>query len=145
MEGQRWQRVLVGCALAAPVAVVLVVAWPDDAAPERRDPPAELEVDQGEIGPDSEVEVDVPAQGAVVFVVVGIGGPVTMRVEGDGFDSTLTVVDADGDQLAYNDDTDGLDPQVQFDLEVDEELTVEVRSFGGMPGEVVVVREDDPE
>jgi hypothetical protein len=105
---------------------------------------AELEVDQGEIGPDSEVEVDVPAQGAVVFVVVGIGGPVTMRAEGNGFDSTLTVVDADGDQLAYNDDTDGLDPQVQFDLEVDEELTVEVRSFGGVPGEVVVVREDDP-
>jgi hypothetical protein len=141
-----WQRALVALALAAPVLVVLVVAWPEgsggDAVPE-----VTLDgvgdVDLGDLNEDDEVDVDVPAQGAARFTLVGTGARITVRAEGRaGFDSTLTVVDEEGNQIAYNDDSNGLDPEVVVDLDDDQQASVEVRSFGGQSGRVVVVRQD---
>jgi hypothetical protein len=141
-----WQRVLVVLALAAPVVIVVVVAWPEEASEGEARPgaPAQVgDVDAGDLADGVEVDVDVPAEGAARFAVVGTGTAMTVRAEGrGGFDSTLTVVDGDGNQLAYNDDTVGLDPEVEVALDDGQEASVEVRSFSGEPGTVVVVRED---
>jgi hypothetical protein len=141
-----WQRALVAFALAAPVLVVLVVAWPEgsggDAVPEGT-LDGVGDVDLGDLAEDAEVDVDVPAQGAARFTLVGTGARITVRAEGRaGFDSTLTVVDEEGNQIAYNDDSNGLDPEVVVDLDDDQQASVEVRSFGGQSGRVVVVRQD---
>lgn len=141
-----WRRALVALALAAPVLVVLVVAWPEGSGDDGAVPEVVLDagadVDLGDLAEDAEV-VDVPAEGAARFTLVGTGAPITVRAEGRaGFDSTLTVVDEEGNQLAFNDDSNGLDPEVVVELDDDQRASVEVRSFGGQPGSVVVVRQD---
>jgi hypothetical protein len=48
-------------------------------------------------------------------------------------DGTLTIRGEDGQELAFNDDTNGLDPELTYELG-DDEVTVEVRDLGGNPG-----------
>jgi hypothetical protein len=132
-------------AVAAPAVVVVVLAWPEGGDADRggRDGRGEVLLDVGELSDGQELDVEVPASGAARLTIVGRGDEVTVRAEGRrGFDSTLTLLDADGEQVAFNDDAADLDPALSFELDDGESATIEVRSFGGVPGDVAVIRED---
>ena len=126
------RRALVVLALAAPVAVVTVVAWPDEGFGGGGG-----NVRQEGSGPGGAVVAGDSVGGTLGFGEVasyralGSGGQLRIGVTGVGFDFTLTVLDEDGDQLAYNDDTNGLDPEVVVEVDADEEFTIEVRELGG--------------
>ena len=131
----RWvRRLLVVLLLAAPVVVVTAVAWPSSAGSGGGGGSRE----DGS-GPDGAL-----VAGDTVDGEVGFGEVATYRLVGDGpvrinvrgvqpFDATLTVRSDEGAEIAYNDDTNGLDPEVIVEAG-DEPLTVEVRELGGNPG-----------
>ena len=135
VAGVRWvRRLLVVALLAAPVVVVTAVAWPSDRS--------------GGAGGGTREDGSGPGgalvAGDTVAGEVGFGEVAEYRLVGDGwvritvqghqpFDATLTVRTDDGAELAYNDDTNGLDPEVIVDAG-DEPLVVEVRELGGNAG-----------
>jgi hypothetical protein len=134
----RWQPIAVAAALAAPPVALAILVWPTDASA------------GGGGGSDGEIEASLApgdsADGTVSgtlsadFEIVGDGsGPLVVRVAGGGLDSTLTLVDPEsGDQLDYNDDTDGLDPALPVELDDGETVVAEVRSLGGEPGSFTI-------
>ncbi len=131
----RWLKgVAVTVLLAAPVALVALVAWPSSS--EGRAEVRQVgSVPDGALVAGDSVGGDVNFGEVASYRVVGDGGNLRFNVTGaPGFDATLTAVDDDGDQLAYNDDTNGLDPQVVVELGEGEEMTIEVRELGGNAG-----------
>ena len=128
------RRGLVALLLAAPVLVVAAVAWPsgdggggDDGTRAEGSGPDGALVDGDEI--DDRIGFGEVAE----YRLVG-DDEVTISVTGvPPMDATLTVRDAGGREVAYNDDTNGLDPQVTVQLH-GEELTVEVRELGSNAG-----------
>jgi hypothetical protein len=133
----RWvRRGLVAVLLAAPVAVVAVVARPGSG--ERADTRSEGS------GPDGALVAGDRVHGELGFNAVA-----EYRLSGDGsvlvgvagtppFDATLTVRAGDGDELAFNDDTNHLDPEVRVDLAAGDDVTVEVRELGGRGGSYTI-------
>jgi hypothetical protein len=132
-SGVRWlRRGLVVLLLAAPIVVVVVVAWPDQRSSEAGADGVRAEGS----GPDGAL-----VAGDTIDDEIGFNEVAEYRLVGDGTvqidvvglsDGTLTIRDDDGTELAFNDDTNGLDPQLVFEL--DEDVTVEVRDLGGTPG-----------
>jgi hypothetical protein len=133
--GVRWvRRLLVVLLLAAPVVVVVLVAWPSG---DGRASAGGTREDGS--GPDGAL-----VAGDTVDGEVGFGEVASYRLVGDGrvrinvrgnqpFDATLTVRTDDRAEVAYNDDTNGLDPEVVVDAG-DEPLIVEVRELGSNAG-----------
>ena len=127
----RWlRRGLVALLLAAPIVVVVVVAWPSDEG-------AGAGLREGGSGPEGALVAGDTVQGQLApgevaeFRLVGDG---EVRVDATGLqDGTLTVRDGDGREVAFDDDTNGLDPQLTVDPAGDE-LTVELRDLAGFPG-----------
>ena len=127
----RWvRRVLVTLLLLAPIGLVAAVAWPDE----------------GEDGDGVRDEGSGPGgalvAGDTIQDQLGFGEVAVYRLVGDDEvvidvtglpDGTLTVRDDDNRELAFNDDTNGLDPQVTVDPD-GRELRVEVRDLGGQAG-----------
>lgn len=130
------RRGLVVVLLAAPIGVVAVVAWPEEGSGGGGG--ARTECADGS-GPDGalvagdEVEGDLGFGAVVTCSAVGDGGALRFEATAPNADLTLTVVDGDGDQLAYNDDDNGLDPAVTVDLDDGQEVDVEVRELGSAP------------
>ena len=124
------RRGLVALLLVAPIAAVVWVAWPSD----------------GDGGDDVRAEGSGPdgalVEGDSVDDQLGFGEVARYRLVGEGTvvigvrglaDGTLTIRGENGQELAFNDDTNGLDPELTYDLG-DDEVTVEVRDLGGNPG-----------
>jgi hypothetical protein len=138
----RWvRRGLVGVLLALPVVAVAVVAWPDDDG----DAGGDFRADGS--GPEGVLVVGDSVEGEI-----GFGEVAVYRLEGEGradvsvagvapMDATLTVLDEDGDQVGFNDDTNGLDPELRVDLD-DGQLTVEVRDLRGSAAAFTVTVRD---
>jgi hypothetical protein len=135
----RWlRRLLVALVLAAPIAVVAALAWPgpdEDSQDVRREgsgPDGTLLVGDrvdGHVDPGGVADYPLAAdQGAVRIAVRGVAP----------FDATLAVLGPGDDELAYNDDTVGLDPEVEV-VSGGEELVVRVGGLGGNPGDYTVV------
>jgi hypothetical protein len=131
----RWvRRLLVVLLLAAPVVVVTVVAWPSGSSGGGG---GGARADGS--GPDGALVAGDTVEGEVGFGEVAeyrlVGdGRVRINVRGDQpFDATLTVRTDDGEEVAYNDDTNGLDPEVVVDAG-EEPLIVEVRELGSNAG-----------
>jgi len=131
----RWvRRASVVVLLAAPVLVVVVVAWPDDRSGGGGAPREEGSGPGGALVAGDAVGGEVGFGEVAEYRLIGDDGDVRVGVRGaPGFDATVTVVDADGDQVAYNDDSNGLDPEVGVEL-TGEELVVEVRELSGNAG-----------
>jgi len=132
----RWvRRAVVALALAAPVVAVTAIAWPEGGFGGGDD-----RVRQSGSGPDGALVAGDEIGGDLGFGEVAtyrVRGPEDLVVAvtgGPNVDATLTVVAEDGSQLAYNDDTNGLDPEVSFSLDDGEEADVEVRELNGRPG-----------
>ena len=127
----RWvRRLLVTLLLLAPIGLVVAVAWPDDAEDD------DAVRDEGS-GPEGAL-----VAGDTVQDQLGFGEVATYRLVVDDQvvidvtglpDGTLTVRDDDGGEVAFNDDTNGLDPQVTVNPD-GRELRVEVRDLGGQAG-----------
>lgn len=126
----RWQPAVVALALAAPPVGLAVAVWPDSPGGGA----AGTSTDPVPIGTSDQADGSINFQGVAVFEITA-DDDVTVRVDvlGGGSDPTLTIVDDDGDQLGFNDDTDGLDPQVVVDLAAGDVVRAEVRSFSGDP------------
>jgi hypothetical protein len=125
--GQRWQPFVVAAGLLAPPVVLAVAVRPAAAR------------DGEDGGDDTSLAVGEEAGGTVGSGVASFeitateDGSVRIDVLGRGNDPTLTVVDEEGDELAFNDDTDGLDPSIALDLDAGEVVHAQVRSFSGVP------------
>ena len=133
------RRGLVVLLLAAPVLLVMAVAWPsgDDAAVDGNTR-AEGSGPDGALVAGDEVEDEI---GFGEVAAYDLGGEGTVRIDVTGLnDGTLTIRSDEGRELAFNDDTNGLDPQLTFELTGDE-VTVEVRDLGGNPGSFVLTVE----
>ncbi len=125
---------LVVLLLAAPIGGVALFAWPSSSEG-RAEVREEGSGPEGALIAGDSVGGDVNFGEVASYRVVGDGGNLRFNVTGaPGFDATLTAVDDEGDQLAYNDDTNGLDPQVVVELGEGEEMTIEVRELGGNAG-----------
>jgi hypothetical protein len=130
----RWlRRVLVVAVLLAPIAMVVAIARPDDGAA------ASGEVRGGGSGADGvlldgdRVHGDLGFGEAARYRATG-DGPTRIGATGGGADLQITVRAVDGGtELASNDDTNGLDPEVTLDLDDGEPVDVEVRELGGNP------------
>lgn len=84
----------------------------------------------------SETSGQVGSSGTATFTAVGSGFDVAVVVQGvDGFDSTVTVLDAFGDEVAFDDDTNGFDPEAVVFMGSGEQFTIEVRGYSGNAGE----------
>lgn len=102
---------------------------PNDSEPGER-------VQVGELPIDESVQQVLGSDDVAVHHLTGFEGRVAITVTGiDGFDPVLRVVDADGEVIGENDDTDGRDSFLTFVLSTTDELDVEVREFSGDPGE----------
>ena len=133
--GVRWvRRLVVVLLLAAPVVVVTVVAWPSGSGSG-----GGRGTREDGSGPDGALVAGDTVEGEL-----GFGEVASYRLVGDGqvrinvrgvqpFDATLTVRSDDGGEIAYNDDTNGLDPEVVVEAG-EEPLIVEVRELGSNPG-----------
>lgn len=78
---------------------------------------------------------EVGREQAVLHDFTGDGGEIVVTVEGQlGFDPVVRVLDAGGDVLAENDDSDGLDSRVALVVGEERTVTIEVTGFGGEPG-----------
>ena len=122
----RWQPFAVAAGLLAPPVVLAVAVWPASAS-DGSDTDTELAVGDetdGTVGPGGVASFEITAAD---------DGSVRIDVLGRGNDPTLTVVDEDGSELAFNDDTDGLDSSVELDLDEGQVVTAQVRSFSGEP------------
>lgn len=133
----RWVRCgFVALLLAAPVLVVVAVAWPDDRETGAVDDRTECEDGSG---PDGALVAGDRVTGELAFGgvarcrSVGEGVEVRIAASSRNADLTLTVVGDDGEQLAYNDDDRGLDPAVTVDLDDGQAVDIEVRELGGAP------------
>jgi hypothetical protein len=139
----RWQPFAVAAALAAPPVALAILVWPVDASADGGGS------DDGEVeatlGPGESADGTVSGTVSSDYEIVGDGsGPLVLRVVGDGFDSTLTLVDPESDdQLDFDDDTDGADPALSLDLDEGESVIAEVRSFSGEPGSFTILVELD--
>jgi hypothetical protein len=131
--GVRWvRRALVALLLAAPIVVVVVVAWPDEqpSAAGADRVRAEGTGPDGALVAGDTIDDEIGFNEVAEYRLVGDG---TVQIDVTGLsDGTLTIRGDDGSELAFNDDTNGLDPQLVFELE--EDVTVEVRDLGGTPG-----------
>lgn len=124
--GLRWQPFVVAAGLLAPPVALAVAVWPasaSDGSGEETD--ASLAVGE-------ETDGTVAGDGVVSFEVTATDdGPVRIDVLGRGSDPTLRIVDEGGSELAFNDDSNGLDPSIEVDLEDGQVVHAEVRSFNG--------------
>jgi hypothetical protein len=59
-------------------------------------------------------------------------------------DTTLTLFDADGNQVAFNDDTNGLNPQIRTTLPGDGTYTIGLESYSGDTGDFTLTFETGP-
>jgi hypothetical protein len=125
----RWQPFAVAVGLAAPPVLLAIAVWPSASA-ERAgfdDPEAELTAGDAERGSTNGLS-------STDYLITGQG---VLRIDVDGptFDPTLTLVDPEtGDQLDYNDDSNGLNPSLTVELDEGESVRAQVRSLGGPPG-----------
>jgi len=128
----RWQPFAIAAGLAAPPVALAIAVWPSTSAAERTDgatgePEAELALGDSDRGTTNGV-------GSTDYLIVGPGF-LRVDVDGPGFDPTLTFVDPEsGEQVDYNDDTNGLNPALAVELEDGESVLAQVRSLGGPPG-----------
>lgn len=76
-------------------------------------------------------EIDLYTFSAVDGDFVTVAMIATGNQEFQGFDAELSVDDPDGSQVAYNDDFNGLNSQVSFDVFEPGEYTIRARSLGG--------------
>lgn len=123
----RWQPVAAIAGLAAPPVVLAALVWPAGAeGGAGGGDPIELEIGEAADG-------QVLGNGVTTYELTAeVDGPVRIDVLGRGQDPTLTVVDAEsGDELGFNDDTDGTDSRLVLDLEEGQVILAEVRSFDG--------------
>lgn len=143
----RWQPFAVGAGFAAPPLVLALLVWPSSAS-------AGADGDGGgdgdvaaELAPGDAADGTVAGAESVDYLVTGDGdGPVVIVVFGAGFDSTLTLVDADsGERLDFNDDTIDLDPQLVVELDDGESVVAQVRSLGGEPGSYTIAVDHEGE
>ena len=132
----RWQPLAVAAGFAAPPLLLAVLVWPDPApagGASGSDVEAELEVGDTDRGATNGVS-------SVDYLISG-EGIIRIDVDGPTFDPTLTLVDTEsGEQLDYNDDTNGLNPSLTVDLDEGEEVRAQVRSLGGPPGGAFTIR-----
>ncbi len=104
----------------------LVVAQESDEERTMLDGPAEIE---GRI--DRNQEVDLYAFEAVEGDFVTVAMIATGNVNVDHFDAELSVNGPDGTQIAYNDDFNGLNSQVSFDVVEPGEHVIRARALSG--------------
>ena len=122
----RWQPFAVAAGLLAPPVGLAAWVWPASAS-------AGSDTDTA-LAVGDETDGTVAPGGVATFeITADADGTVRIDVVGRGNDPTLTVVDEDGDQLGFNDDTDGLDSSLEVDLDAGQVVDAEVRSFGGEP------------
>ena len=104
-------------------------------------------VETGASGPNGELLVfdvvagQVPEDGVATFTAVAdIDGEFVVGVQGeDDLDSTVTMFDAaTGEELGFNDDFSGVDPEVLLTLTAGQVVTIEVRGFAGAGGSFLV-------
>jgi hypothetical protein len=131
--------------LLAPIAVVLVVAWPASGDGLSRDE------DGGVVAVGDTVDGVVAFGGVTHYAFTGTGETVHIGVRGavtptgGSFDSTIAVVDAaSGEQLAADDDTNGVDPEVTLVVDAGREVRIEVRGFGDSAGSFSVYVQTGP-
>ncbi len=109
-----------------PDAPELVVAQESEAERTMLDGPAEVE---GRI--DRNQEVDLYAFEAVEGDFVTVGMISTGNPNLEGFDAELSVDGPDGSQIAYNDDFNGLNSQVSFEVGEPGEYVIKARALSG--------------
>lgn len=63
----------------------------------------------------------------------GSGDVIALVLESNDFDPTLTLLDSSGEQVAFNDDTIGLNSQIAYSVPEEGDYTVIVSSFDGEP------------
>lgn len=129
----RWQPFAVAVALAAPPVVLAILVWPTSVS-------ADVEV-EATLAPGESADGSVSGTLSTDYEVVGDGsGPVriTVTAEEEGFDATLTLVDPDGGDRGFNDDTNGVNPELTIDLDDGETVIAEVRSLNGPPGNFTI-------
>jgi hypothetical protein len=127
----RWQPVAVGAGLLLPPVVLAAAVWPDGGGGGGRGP-GDVEA---ELGPGDAADGTSDGFGPVGYLVTG-PGTLTIDVDAEGWDPTLTIVDPDsGRQLDYNDDREGsLNSRLVVRLDDDESVVAQVRSLNGPPG-----------
>jgi hypothetical protein len=125
----RWQPIAVTAALLAPPVLLAAAVWPEGGIGGDGGDDVEAELGEG----DSEVAT-TDGFTSTDFLIVG-PGQLRIDVEGPGWDPTLTLIDPDsGEQLAYNDDFQDLNPSLAVQLDDGEVVRAQVRSLGGPPG-----------
>jgi hypothetical protein len=128
----RWQSLAVGAGLLLPPVALAAAVWPDDASGQG---PRGGEI-EAELAPGDEDTATSNGVSSIDFLVTG-PGTLTIDVEANDFDPTVTTVDPDsGRQLDYNDDRgDGsLNSRLVVDLGDGESVVAQVRSLNGPPG-----------
>jgi hypothetical protein len=95
----------------------------------------------GELVPGDVVAGSFPAGGEASFVVLGAAGDAFVGAQAtDGGDLTVTLTDvATGEELDFNDDFIGLDPEAFAVLTEGQAVLVTIRAFGGSVGGEFVV------
>jgi hypothetical protein len=129
----RWQPFAVAALLAAPPVALLGAVWPSSAEPAGGGGAAAGD-------PEEELTAGEDAEGATNgisstdFLITG-EGELRIDITGPVFDPTLTLIDPDtGDQLDFNDDSNGLDPSLTVNLGDGGSVLAQVRALGGPPG-----------
>lgn len=123
---------MVAAGLLAPPLVLAVAVWPASAGDAGGGGGGSGETSELAVG--EEADGSLGAGGVTSYEITAEEpGPVRIDVIGRSGDPTLTVVDDDGSQLGFNDDTDGLDSSLELDLEAGQVVRAEVRSFSGEP------------
>lgn len=100
-------------------------------------------------GPDGALLVGDVVSGSVAedavatFTAIGVADGTLIGAQAtDGSDLTITVIDAaTGIEIEFDDDFNAPDPEVLAFLEEGQVVTIEVRGFGGQPGEFVLYYE----
>ena len=137
----RWQPIALTAALLAPPVLLAAAVWPEGGIGGDGGGDVEAELGEG----DSEVAT-TDGFTSTDFLIVG-PGQLRIDVEGPGWDPTLTLIDPEtGEQLAYNDDFQDLNPSLAVQLDDGESVRAQVRSLGGPPGgrfEITVRATDD--
>lgn len=144
----RWQPIAVLAALATPPVALAILVWPSHAAAGGGGGGGSDDEIQATLGPGESADGTVSGTFSSDYEILAEGsGVLRISVVGNGLDSTLTLVDPDsGNDLDFNDDTNGLDPQLLVELEDGESVIAEVRSLNGEPGAFVIsVDVDDGE
>lgn len=125
----RWQSIAVAAGLAAPPVLLAAAVWPEESSADAGFPEAEAELSPGDRDQGTTNGIS-----STDYLITG-EGPMRIDVDGPAFDPTLTLVDPDtGEQLAYNDDSNGLNPSLTVELDEGESVRAQVRSLSGPPG-----------